>query len=150
MIKKGYLFLFSSVSQLFTTNSRFEVFRYSVKWCHLLLLKWVDWWQLIALFYVQIMSRDIQNQLLPLILKFRGPSRLLKWIYKTGIALAEKNNNKKKKQKQKTSLITNCKPLNWNFCHVRSLSNVEFLMSAKHLFKSKEIIKEGSWCRRQI
>ena len=44
------------------------------------------------------MSRDIQNQLLPLILKFRGPSRLIKWIYKTGIALTEKN--KKKQQQQ--------------------------------------------------
>ena len=47
---------------------QFEVVRYSEKWCHLLLLKWVDEnWSLF--FYVEIMSSDIQNQLLQLFLK---------------------------------------------------------------------------------
>ena len=46
-------------------------------------------------------------------------------------------------------LITACKPLRWNLCHVRPLSKVEFLMSAEHLFQSMKVIKYGSWFRRQ-
>ena len=30
--------------------------------------------------------------------------------------------------------VTACKPLSWNLCHVRPLTNVEFVMSAEHLF----------------
>ena len=35
--------------------------------------------------------------------------------------------------KENNNLITAYKPLSWNLCHVRALSNVEFLMSAEHL-----------------
>ena len=37
-------------------------------------------------------------------------------------------------EKKKNNLITAFKPLSWNLCHVRPLSNVEFLMSAEYLF----------------
>ena len=57
----------------------------------------------------------------------RGTSRLIKWIYKERyelLYLLKRNNN----------LITARKPLSWNLCHVRPPANVEFLMSAEHLF----------------
>ena len=56
-----------------------------------------------------------------------GTSRLIKWIYKERyelLYLLKRNNN----------LITACKPLSWNLSHVRPPANVEFLMSAEHLF----------------
>ena len=43
--------------------------------------------------------------------------------------------------KENNNLITACKPLSWNFIHVRPLSDVEFLMCAEHLFKSMTVIK---------
>ena len=54
--------------QIYTTKSLLEVVRYSEKWFHLLFIE-ISEWKLIALFYVQIMSSDMQNQLLQLILK---------------------------------------------------------------------------------
>ena len=34
---------------------------------------------------------------------------------------------------KRNNLMTAWKPLSWNLCHVRPLSNVEFPMSAEHL-----------------
>ena len=89
-------------------------------------------WKLIALF-VQIMSMPVRYKSCQIESKInyyswflsRGTRRLIKWNYKkTGLLLLKRKNN----------LITACKPLSWNLCHVRPLSNVEFLMSAEYLF----------------
>ena len=93
----------------------------------------MDGWELIALFDIQIMSSDVknmskrkQNQLLQLILKSRHkPINKMDLQREIRIALTEKKSN---------NLTTACKALSWNFSHVRPLSDMEFLMSAEHLF----------------
>ena len=66
----------------------------------------------------------------------RETSRLIKRIAKreTNCSYWKENNN----------LITALKPLSWNLCHVRPLSNVEFLMSAQHLFFYSDVRYDGA------
>jgi len=49
----------------------------------------------------------------------RGTSPLIKWIFKERYKFSN--------QKENNNLITACKPLSWNLCHVKPLWNVEFL-----------------------
>ena len=118
------------------------------KWCHLLLLKWVDENWLFFLIYkscpvtYKSCQRESKINYYSWFLS-RGTSRLIEWIY-------IKRDTNCSYWKENNYLITGCKPLSWNLCHVRPLSNVEFLMSTEHLFQSKKIIKYGSWFRRRI
>ena len=92
-----------------------------------LLLKWVDKnWSLIFIYKSCAVTYRINYYSWFL---SRGTSRLIKWIYNERyelLYLLKRNNN----------LITARKPLSWNLCHVRPPANVEFLMSAEHLFQS--------------
>ena len=148
MIKKGWLFRISSVPHSYTTQSRFEVVRYSEKWFHLLLLKWMDEnWSLFLIYKscpvtYKSCQRESKINYYSWFLS-RGTSRLIECIYikrYTNCSYWKENNY----------LITACKRLSWNLCHVRPLSNVEFVMSAEHLFKSMKVAKYGSWFRRRI
>ena len=124
MTKKGSLFRLSSVPHIYTTKSRFEVVRCSEKWFNLLLLKWMDEnWSLFLIYKscpvtYKACQRESKINHYSWFLS-RETSRLIKRITKreTNCSYWKENNN----------LITAWKPLSWNLCHVRPLSNVEFL-----------------------
>ena len=58
------------------------------------------------------------------------------WFLSRGTSLDgfKKRDTNRSYWTENNNLITACKPLSWNLCHVRALSNVKFRMSAEHLF----------------
>ena len=118
---------------------RFEVVGYSEKWFHFLLLKCMDEnWSLFLIY--KSCQRESKINYYSWFFS-RGTGRLRKWIHKERyeLLLLKRNN-----------LMTAWKPLSWNLCHVRPLSNVELPMSAEHLFQSMKVIKYGRWFRRRL
>ena len=146
---KGLAFRLSSVPLIYTTKSRFEVVRYSEKWFHFIWKKWKNdqfmkidrsfWYTNHVQWHTNHVREKNKINYYSWFLS-RGTSWLTKWIYRdTNCSYWKENNN----------LITACKILCWNLCHVRSLSNVEFVIWV-HVPKTPILVDESNQIRHLI